>query len=178
MGSAAEIAFGTETARTLWRNGVTVTDRSSGVQLFDSFRGSTQTSPQIDMVSKVITVRYMNGNYHYRYRSYMLWRFIRHDYTHYRDVAEPATTNVFQGWTQHAGMYWRLEGGPYSDTNPPPGNATVTQFTGTGTVSRTLTTAGASLSYREPEGMAVIGGKACVGFASGAVGARRASIYC
>jgi hypothetical protein len=43
---------------------------------------------------------------------------------------------------------------------------------------RVPSTAGASLSYREPEGAAVAGGAVCTGFASGPAGARRANVYC
>lgn len=179
IGGAEKIALGTANARTLWRNGATVTEKSSGVTVYGPLPSyDTQLSSSVDMVSKVITVRYLDHNYQARYRSYMLWRFKRHSYGNYRTAVEPPVTDVFQGWTQHAGTYWRLEGRPYSDTNPPPGNATVTQFTSDGTVSQTITTAGASLSYREPEGMAIIVGKVCVGFASGPAGARRANIYC
>ena len=88
----------------------------------------------------------------------------------------PATlsSNVEQGWalasrTQVAN--WQgTAGGP----------ATFSLVTTAGALAGTaVSTAGAGLSYREPEGTARAGASnLCVGFASGAAGARRANVYC
>jgi hypothetical protein len=57
------------------------------------------------------------------------------------------------------GQYlYMLDGDAYSDTNPSPGNAHVSSVNlNGGTLTRVQTNAGGTLSYREPEGMAVSG---------------------
>lgn len=178
LGGAARIAFGTAIARVPWRNGATVTSRTRGVTVYGVAAGSTELTPSVDMTDRTITVRYLNGDDVYRYRTYKLAAFKRHRYTSIRSATEPAPASVLQGWTEHARMFWRLEGEAYSSTNPAPGDATVTQFSEAGVGARRRVTAGSSLSYREPEGMGVVGGRVCYGFASGPSGARRANIYC
>lgn len=178
LGAAPRIAFGTAIARVPWRNGATVTSKTRGVTVYRVATGSTQLTPSVDMTDGTITVRYLNRDDAYRYRTYKLAAFKKHRYTPIWSATEPAPASVLQGWTEHARMFWRLEGESYSATNRPPGDAGLTQFTGAGAVWRTRITAGSSLSYREPEGMGVVGSRVCYGFASGPTGARRANIYC
>lgn len=178
IGDAAKIDFGTSIAHVLWRNGATVTAHSKGVELFGPEHGYTELTPSVDMSERTITIRYLAAG-RYRYRTYWLSQFEYHHYHPVRTITEPAPTSVFQGWTYHHGVYYRIEGEAYSAANPAPGDATITTFDSAGRVtSQALTTAGASLSYREPEGMADVGRTPCYGFASGQVGARRANIYC
>jgi hypothetical protein len=99
------------------------------------------------------------------------------------DIAQPAGLGTFQGYAVFGEYLYMLDGDPYSDTNPSPGNAHVSSVSlNGGRFTRVPTNAGGSLSYREPEGMAVyrtVAGQTrlFLGFASGSTGARRANIF-
>ncbi|MBB6675697.1 hypothetical protein [Cohnella nanjingensis] len=100
---------------------------------------------------------------------------------------QPTTLGVFQGYCAYGNYLYLLDGTSYSASNPSPGNTYLTTVDlNTGTqVDRFRTQAGVSLAYREPEGMAIrltdpndeSTGQLCFGFASGAAGARKATIY-
>jgi hypothetical protein len=99
------------------------------------------------------------------------------------DIAQPTGLGTFQGYTAYGEHLYLLDGNAYSDGNPDPGNTHVSSvsFNG-GPLTRVITKAGRSLTYREPEGMAVYRTDAgetrlCLGFASGGPGARRANIF-
>jgi len=99
------------------------------------------------------------------------------------DIAQPPGLGTFQGYAVYGEYLYLLDGEAYSSSNPPPGNAHVSSVSlNGGAFTRVPTNAGGSLTYREPEGMAVyqtVAGEVrlFLGFASGASGARRADIF-
>nr|WTB28984.1 hypothetical protein OG781_05145 [Streptomyces sp. NBC_00830] len=79
-------------------------------------------------------------------------------------------------------MYF-ITGDGYSASNPDPGNTYITSIN-TGAIAQgpTLTKAGSTLTYREPEGLAIYRTDAgesrlFLGFATGEEGDRRSSIF-
>ncbi|MFF1701969.1 Teichoic acid biosynthesis protein C (Precursor) [Streptomyces sp. NPDC058252] len=151
--------------------------------------GSTNNQPALCMATSRIAVRHRVDNVP-RYRVYDLDTFVSGDYTaHLADFpqtgAHPDPGVPFQGYALHGDFLYQLAGTAYDDaTNPPAGhgNAYVSCLdirTGA-LVQQTRTEAGYSLDHREPEGLAVrrdVGPRLCIGLASGAVGARRFSVY-
>lgn len=117
-----------------------------------------------------------------------------HDFAHpLANVAQPTDLGTFQGYTIYGEYLYLLEGDAYSNTNPPPsdcgsatiaGNSRITSVhlnTGQVQQHRVPTKAACTLSYREPEGMAIyrtVGGETRLffGFASGGSGARRCNV--
>ena len=148
--------------------------------------GSTNNQPSVCMTSKRISVRYrMDGKA--RYRVWNLEAFVDRDYDDpvadfAQTGAHPDATIPFQGYALHGDHVYQLAGTAYNAlTNPPAerGNAYLSCLdirTGK-LVQRTRTGAGHTLTYREPEGLAVRGSRLYMGFASGEEGARRFSLY-
>ncbi|WP_329173832.1 phage baseplate protein [Streptomyces sp. NBC_01477] len=101
------------------------------------------------------------------------------------DIAQPdeLASVTIQGYTLYGNYLYTLDGTAYSAANPDPGNTYVRAVDlGTGeVVQRFLTTAGGSLTYREPEGMtvSVIQGEPRLyfGFASQTGSPRLANIF-
>ncbi|MCF1594951.1 phage baseplate protein [Streptomyces muensis] len=151
--------------------------------------GSTGNQPSICQATGRIAVRHrMNGVP--RYRIYDLDTFVAGDYTtHVADLAQTGThpdpTVPFQGYALHGDHLYQLAGTPYDpETNPPAGrgdtHVSCLDIRTGEVVQRRRTEAGYSLDHREPEGMAVCRtpqARLCMGFASGAVGARKFSVY-
>jgi hypothetical protein len=141
------------------------------------------------MASKRIAVRYrVKGKP--RYRIWDLDAFVAREYDHpVADIAQPAAhpdkTIPFQGYALHRGHIYQLAGTAYdAESNPPAehGNAYLSSvdITTGELVQRLRTEAGRSLTYREPEGVAVRrkgGTRLYLGLASGAAGERRFSLY-
>ncbi|MEU1512194.1 Teichoic acid biosynthesis protein C (Precursor) [Streptomyces sp. NPDC005811] len=159
---------------------------AADVRIRKPIPGSTNNQPSVCMTSKRLSVRYrMNGKA--RYRVWDLEPFVDRDYAD--PVADFAQTGAhpdpkipFQGYALHGDHVYQLAGTAYDAvTNPPArrGNAYLSCLdirTGE-LLQRTRTGAGQSLTYREPEGLAVRGSRLYMGFASGTAGARRFSLY-
>jgi hypothetical protein len=131
-----------------------------------------------------ICIRYDDVAGH-RYATYDLTSFKAGGLVPISDVLVTDPVYTFQGWTLYSGYLYLLEGDAYGspDSTAPDGNTYITIVdAATGeVVDRQLTRAANTLDYREPEGMAIQsttgGPRLCFGFASGASGARLASIY-
>ena len=140
-------------------------------------RERPEQTPSVDAADGLIAVQYWSVSLKaFRWAVYGLAAFKQHRYTALARFTVPAAISggVEQGWalasrTQVAN--WQGTAG---------GAATFSLVTTAGALTaRVTSTAGAGLSYREPEGMTRAGaGNLCTGFASGAAGARRANVYC
>ncbi|MDN0197127.1 Teichoic acid biosynthesis protein C (Precursor) [Streptomyces sp. S.PNR 29] len=159
------------------------------VKIRHSIPGSTNNQPSVCMASGRIAVRYRTGGTP-RYRVWDLDAFVARDYG--RPLADLPQTGAhpdpavpFQGYALHGDHIYQLAGTAYDDaTNPPAehGNTYLSCLdirTGD-LVQRQRTEAGHSLDFREPEGLAVRHKphpRLYIGLASGALGARRFSLY-
>jgi hypothetical protein len=172
--------YGTQIARFTWHDSATITPSSSGVERFGVNAGAPEQTPSVNVSAGLIAVQYWSAGLRaFRWAVYSLAAFKAHRYTALARVTVPPALarngRVEQGWAL-AGrttlVNWQGE------ALPPPGDATFAAVTTSGAVTSTLSTAGAGLSYREPEGATIAAGKACTGFASGTAGARLANVYC
>jgi len=177
--AVASGGYGTRLTRFTWQPGHTLT--SSDVTKYAPNPSGVRHSPSLDAAGGLVADRYTRGG-QITVAVYHLADFLRHSYPAIRRITQPSPA---AGTSQGSAILptgrrvaW-LTGNAYSDSNPPPGNATLTIYGAGGVISRVLLTDGPGLSYREPEGVTVLAdGRVCYGFASGEPGARRASVYC
>jgi len=182
--------YGRAISRFAFKDGAVLDSGSSALATHRPVAGSTSNQPAVDMLNKRLLLRYRQGG-EVRYRLMSLAGVTAGDYTAvYDDIPQTGIEDgeVFQGFTVLGDYVYQLTGTAYSDENGPNppsghGNAYVSCVdlrTGE-LVQRSRTEAGYSLDYREPEGMAVqltSPRRLCMGFASGASGARELSVYC
>lgn len=184
-------ARGTAIARFKFSNGQVLTNTSSALEKHVPVPGSTNNTCTIDPTTNRLIVRYFVSG-HPMYRVYELSDVRARNYTPLVEVPEPyivGNEQPFQGYAAIGRFLYLLEGSNYGSPGSvyPDGNTHITCVDlNTGAlVDRQLTRAGKTLSYREPEGMGVhlptlsdpSTARLCFGFASGASGARRASIF-
>ncbi|MER7365946.1 phage baseplate protein [Nonomuraea wenchangensis] len=174
--------WGRRLARFSFADGRTLTPSSSGVTTYTPIPGATNTTCAIDPSTGRLTMRYLLDG-RMRYAVYELSALKAGGKDKLYDVAQPSGLGVFQGYASYGDYLYLLDGTAYSASNPAPGNTYITCVdlrTGA-QVQRSLTQAGKSLDYREPEGMAIqiVSGapRLCLGLASGTAGARKASIF-
>ena len=151
---------------------------------------SKNNQPSVCVDSGRIAVRYRDGADQPRYRVWDLDAFTDHHYDGW--VADQAQVGAhpdpkipFQGYALHGDVIYQLAGTAYDAQKNPAakkGNAYVSSLdiTTGELLQQQRTEAGYTLTYREPEGVAVRGGsdpKVYLGFASGDPGARRFSIF-
>lgn len=179
-------AYGQAVTRFHFANGATRT--AADVAIRKPVAHSTNNQPTVCMASKRIAIRYRLANQP-RYRVWDLDAFVARDYS--APVADLAQTGThpdpsvpFQGYALDGDFLYQLAGSAYDSTTNPPakhGNTYVSCLdirTGA-LVQRSRTEAGYTLTYREPEGLAVRrkpGTRLYMGFASGATGARLFSL--
>lgn len=169
-GSANAGVYGTRIARFAWSNSRTIYATSSGVALYAG--NQPEETPSVDMVHGLIAVHYWSSGA-FRYTTYSLSAFKARSYVPIARGVDPPYSATSQGWALYGSTIARLEGDAYESWNPAPGNTVLTMLSTSGVVvSRRLVTALPDLTYREPEGAAVLSGVVCEGFASGAAGTR------
>ena len=172
-------SYGNQVARFTWRSGATLAWNSSGVERFGVNAGAPEQTPSVNAAAGLIAVQYWSVALRaFRWAVYSLAAFRQHRYTALARLTVPAAIarngRTEQGWalaSRTTLVNWQGEAKPASD-------ATFSTVTTSGAVASVLSTAGAGLSFREPEGAAMAGTAACTGFASGPAGARRANVYC
>jgi hypothetical protein len=173
--------FGTQIARFKWVAGRTITPTSAGVRLYDPHPGTWRNSAQLSPGGGQIAVHYTSGDGGAATDVYGLEDFLAHRYNPVLHIPHPAGLPPYgQGWAlMPTGdrIAW-YTGTAYSAASPPPGNTRITVYGTGGVISQTFITDGLGLTFREPEGIQVIGGRLCYGFASGPASGRRASVYC
>jgi hypothetical protein len=178
---------GRQIARFAWKNGVTLTKESTGITLFDPVPGASVYTCSVDERHGRLAVRYsLAGGMHINLYSLAAAR--QGDFT---DVLatfrQPSLTAgvSFQGWAVSGSYAYFWEGNSYPSTSDP--DAATSRLwcydIHAGRVVETCRTlAGASLTYREAEGLAVEGldddsARLYFGFASGAAGDRRCNLF-
>ncbi|MDN3022529.1 Teichoic acid biosynthesis protein C (Precursor) [Streptomyces sp. S.PB5] len=183
----AKGGYGQGVTRFRFADGATRT--GADVNIRKPIPASINNQPSVCMASKRIAVRYrVKGKP--RYRVWDLDAFVARDYADpVADIAQPEAHPdqriPFQGYALYGDHIYQLAGTAYdAEANPPArfGNAYVSSIdiTTGELVQRLRTEAGRSLVFREPEGVAVRAkGEAglFLGFASGAAGERRFSLY-
>ncbi|MEV4574990.1 teichoic acid biosynthesis protein C [Nonomuraea jabiensis] len=175
-------AWGRRLARFKFVNGQTLTPSSSALTKYTLISGATSTTCAIDPSTNRLIMRCrVDGQA--RFVAYSLAAVKAGTAKKLYDVAQPSGLGVFQGYTAYGDYLYLLDGTAYGASNPAPGNTYITCVdlrTGA-KVQRSLSQAGKSLDYREPEGMAIqiVSGRPrlCLGLASGTAGARKASIF-
>jgi len=176
-------ARGTRLARFPFVAGTTLDHASTGLEKHQPIAGIDAVTCATDPVNERLVMRYRTGGA-FRYAVYTLADLRAGAYDRrLADLAQPSGMGTFQGYAVYGEYLYLLDGEAYSSTNPSPGNAHVSGISlNGGPVTRVPTNAGTSLTYREPEGMAVyrtVAGETrlFLGFASGEAGHRRANIF-
>ncbi|MGW0435814.1 phage baseplate protein [Micromonospora sp. NPDC003197] len=189
--SNGETARGSSITRFPFVNRAVLT-KASPMEKHKPVAGATNTTASVDFAYGQLIVRYSLGG-RMRISAYDLTAFKSGNYTPIATVDQPdvvAENRPFQGYTSFGRYLYLLEGsayGTYDSTVANQGNTylTTVDFSTGAVVQRAWSKAAYSLSFREPEGMAVqltnpadlSTARLCFGFASGVSGARLASIY-
>ncbi len=181
--------YGRAISRFKFADGTVLFSGSSSLVKHRPVAGSTSNQPAVDMLNRRLLLRYRLGG-EARYRLMSLSGVSAGDYTAvYDDIPQTGVEDgeVFQGFTVLGDYAYQLTGTAYTDedgANPPSGHGNtyvscIDLRTGE-LVQRARTEAAYSLGYREPEGLAVqlsSPRRLCMGFASGAAGDRKVSVY-
>ncbi|WNQ09030.1 hypothetical protein MJA45_15390 [Paenibacillus aurantius] len=179
--------WGTQLARFKFENGKVLTPASPELEKFKLMEGIDRTTVNIDPTNNLLTMRYRKDG-SFRYGVYDLEAVKRREFQPIADVAQP-TVGTFQGFVSYGGFLYLLEGNSFGSggSTAPVGNTYITTVNlQTGEVEdKQLVSAGADVTFREPEGMAIRlpdakhGQKAelCLGFASDFTPHRLANIF-
>jgi hypothetical protein len=180
--------YGRAVTRFKFANAKTLTYGSGSLPVYRAHAGSTSNTPSIDARNGRIAIRYRSGST-MNYKVFKLADFKNQRFSPLHTFTQTGIDDgeVFQGWCLHGDYIYQLTGTAYtaeSGANPPSGKGNthlscVDVRTGK-LVERRRTEAAYSLDYREPEGIAVqltSTPRLHMGFASGAKGARRFSLY-
>ncbi|QUH02418.1 teichoic acid biosynthesis protein C [Saccharopolyspora erythraea] len=178
--------YGRRLARFEFRDGATLPNSSTALAKFTPVADATEHTCAVDPVHGRLVVRYHRGGAK-RFAVYELARASAGDFgTRLADFAQPALGSpapVFQGYTAHGRYLYLLDGESY-DSSPTLNSRVTSVDINTGEIAEgpVITRAGESLTYREPEGMAVYRTEAgetrlFLGFASGAAGDRRCNLF-
>lgn len=179
--------YGQKLGRFKFVTGTTLSKTSSALKVLQPVAAATQHTCAIDPVTNRLIVRYqLSDGKHIAV--YDLAAATKGDFSKplatFRQPAFKSASPTFQGYTAYGEYLYVLTGTSYTAS----GNKVNSQITSinlnTGAVSEgpILTSAGSTLSYREPEGLAIYKTDAgqirlFLGFASGVVGDRRSNIF-
>ncbi|GAA3404719.1 twin-arginine translocation signal domain-containing protein [Paenibacillus hodogayensis] len=180
-------SWGTKICRFPFANGTTLYNTDASLAKYTVPGTNSSYTCSIDHYHGNLIVRYRGTGGTPRFDVYNLESFKAGNRNPIATVYQPSTLGVFQGYCAYGSYLYLLDGTAYGTSNPSPGNTYLTTVDiNTGTqVDRFLTQAGGSLTYREPEGLAVhltdpsseSTGRLCFGFASGSAGGRKATIF-
>ncbi|MEU7856226.1 teichoic acid biosynthesis protein C [Nonomuraea sp. NPDC049141] len=175
-------SWGGKLARFKFVNGQTLTTASTALTKYAPVAGADSTTCAIDPSTNRLIMRYrLNGERHFAAFPLSAVKAGGHPTPLY-DITQPAGLGTFQGYTAYGQYLYLLDGDAYSTGNPSPGNTYLTSvdLANGKVVQRSFSQAWKSLTYREPEGMAIqltaAAPRLCFGFATGAAGARQAAI--
>ncbi|MFE0687582.1 teichoic acid biosynthesis protein C [Streptomyces xiamenensis] len=180
--------YGRALSRFRFANGTVLDSGASSLAKIRPVPGSTSNQVSIDNLNQLLLLRYrLSGVARYRLMNLADVKAGRFTALHDVPQAGVSDSEVFQGFAVLGEHAYQMTGTSYtseSGSNPPSGrgNTYLTRLDlSTGTVTqRSRTEAAYSLSFREPEGVAIRLSnprRLCLGFASGASGARRFSVY-
>ena len=169
--------YGTRVGRVRFVPDGVVTYPSSEVEVHQPVQAATEVSVSLDALNRTLLVRCLVGG-SYGYSLYGLDAFRAGTYKALYDVVETGITDVFQGHAHFFDKVYRLEGRSGGVTTAPTYVSCFDLRTGK-VLQRSLTEAARSLTFREPEGLAVQGGapRLHIGFADGPVGDRTVSLH-
>ncbi|WP_248928859.1 hypothetical protein [Paenibacillus hamazuiensis] len=149
--------WGTQIARFAFENGKILTKDSPELEKHRLIEGADRTTVNIDPANDLLTMRYRK-NGAFRFGVYNLEDVKQRNYTPIADVPQP-TVGTFQGFASYGGYLYLLEGNSYGSGGSvePVGNTYITAVDlQTGEVlDKQLITAGDTLTFREPEGLAI-----------------------
>ncbi|GHB37347.1 hypothetical protein GCM10010377_30430 [Streptomyces viridiviolaceus] len=177
--------YGSKLACVKYTAGATLDSSSTSFGRFQPVSGATEYTCSIDPVHNRMIVRYhKDGAKHIAV--YNVSDTDNGDFSNpLVDFTPPSISGTPQGYTLYGSYMYFMTGNAYSDSNPDPGNTYITSINvNTGAIAQgpTLTKAGSTLTFREPEGLAVYRTDAgesrlFLGFATGVEGDRRSSIF-
>ena len=177
--------YGRRLARFKFTNGTTLTSGSAELTKLTPVPDASEHTCSIDPVTGRLAVRYhRSGAKHLAL--YDLGDAERGDFgSPLVDFPQPSIPGTMQGYAVYGQYAYFMVGNAYSDANPAPGNTyltTVDLNTAGKAQGPTLTKAGGTLVFREPEGLAIdrtSGGQVrlVMGFASGNAGDRRSNLF-
>lgn len=178
-------ARGTQLARFKFTSGKTLTNKSSALTKYKPVAGSEGVTASIDPVNNRLAMRYKKGSW--RVTVFNLADVKAKKYGNpVADIAQPSQNGeTFQGYAVYGRYLYTAYGNAYGKTNPSPGNtklSTIDLSTGKRVAGPTFSKAGATLTYREPEGLGIFRTgsgevRLFLGFASGAEGDRRSNLF-
>ncbi|MBO0958802.1 hypothetical protein J1P26_03575 [Neobacillus sp. MM2021_6] len=149
--------WGTQLARFTFEDGAILTPDSPQLEKHRLIDGADRTTVSIDPANELLTMRYRKeGVFHFAL--FDLEQVKQNNYVPLADVLQPPM-GTFQGFTSYGGYLYTLEGNAYGSSGSvePYGNTYITSVDwNTGkVVDRALFTGGDSLTFREPEGLAI-----------------------
>jgi hypothetical protein len=180
--------YGRAISRFKFVSGSVLSRNSSTLTKHYPVAGSTSNQPSADMLNRRLLLRYRSGGVA-RYALYDLAEATAGRFTSLYDVPQVgiAADETFQGFALLGDYAYQMTGTAYTDesgSNPPSGHGNTyvscIELRAGALVQRSRTEAAYSLTYREPEGLAIqltSPYRLRMGFASGASGARRYSVY-
>jgi hypothetical protein len=180
--------YGRAISRFKFVSGSVLSSSSSTVTKLYPVPGSTSNQPSVDMLNRRLLLRYRTSS-GARYALYDLAEATAGRFAPIYDIPQVGILSgeTFQGFALFGDYVYQMTGTAYTDesgSNPPSGHGNtyvscVDLRTGA-LVQRSRTEAAYSLTFREPEGLAIqltSPYRLCMGFASGVSGARKYSVY-
>ncbi|WP_054957943.1 phage baseplate protein [Paenibacillus dakarensis] len=167
--------YGTKLARFPFINDQVLVNTDPSLVKYAPVAGADRTTVNIDMAHGLLTMRYRIGEPGSRvmkFNTYRLADVKAGNFTPLTTVNQPSGMGTFQGFASYGNYLYLLDGNPYDATTNPTGNTylTTVNLNTNSQVARTITDAGSSLLFREPEGMSIqIAGSSarlCFGFGS------------
>ncbi|PGH02001.1 hypothetical protein GX51_04933 [Blastomyces parvus] len=180
--------YGRKLARFKWKNGSTLSQSSGALAKFTPIAGATEHTAFVDQLANRLVVRYRKGGSKH-IAAFDLDAATKGDFsTPLVNFPQPALdkfkSKAFQGYAAHGSYLYLMTGTSYEASGGEVNSqvASIDMNTGKIVQGPTLTKAGASLPFREPEGMAVYKTKdgevrLFLGFATGKSGDRRSSLF-
>lgn len=171
------VGYGTRVGRVRFVPNGVVSHPSTAVEVHQPVQGATEVSVSLDVLNRTLLVRCRLGGA-YRYNLYGLDAFRARSYQPKYSAAEKGIGDVFQGHAHFFEQVYRLEG-RNGGADAAPTHVSCFDLPTATVLQRSVTEAGRSLTFREPEGMAVQGGppRLQFGFADGPPGDRTISVY-
>ncbi|GAB1216555.1 hypothetical protein ATERTT37_005771 [Aspergillus terreus] len=179
--------YGKKLARFKFVNGKTLSHTDASLAKFTAVEGATEHTCSIDPVNNRLVVRYaLSGKK--RIAVFDLGAATKGDFsTKLADIAHPSLdtlSKVFQGYAAYGKYVYLLTGESYAASGGVVNSQVTAVDLNTGKVVQgpTVTKAGSTLSFREPEGLAIYRTDAgevrlFLGFASGEAGDRRSNLF-
>lgn len=179
--------YGKKLARFKFVSGKTLTSSSSSITKFQPVSDATEHTCSIDPVSNHLIVRYnLSDGKHIAV--YDLDEASKGNFSNklanFKHPSSKTKSATFQGYAAYGEYIYLLTGNSYPDADNKINSEITAVNMNTGAVVQgpTLTKAGSTLSFREPEGLAIyktVGGEVrlFLGFASGKAGDRRSNLF-